>query len=416
MSMITEWLRQHVASLATTSPAGQLDDLEPLREIVGDARVVAVGEGAHFVAEFADLRARVLRFLVERCGFTALYAEYGLHAGFAADRWVRGVDDGDLADFGGELSVGVNGLLLRWLRDYNATAARPVGFAGVDLPTSSALAPVLALVVAYLEEVDPEAVAQLAPAVALAERIGGGSAVLTSGRVLEFTDAERNLLTATLNRAMARLRALAPQHVERAGQPAYDQAERYLEAACRLDYMYGVMAGVFSGTGMSGDGSVRDQYMGESVRWHLDRAEPGARVVLVAHNYHIQKTPVVHGGEFAAFPMGHVLAREFGDAYRAIALTHTGPTVPEMEVVPDLPPVGFRVVDTALAEPAAGTIEAKLVAAGLGAATTLVELRGLPATVEYIRAQSATTYAPMPAAFDAVITTPTATTDPTISF
>lgn len=321
MSMITDWLRRHATPLRTTDPDGPVDDLEPLREIVGDARVVAVGEGS-----------------------------------------------GAVADFGGELSDGVTGTLLRWLRAYNEGAGRPVSFAGIDLPSSSALGPLLAPVVACLDEVDSEAVAPLAPAAALAERLGGGSAVLTGSRWTELAVAERDLLSATLGRTLLRVRALAPRHVERGGRQAYD------------------------------------------------RAAPDTRVVLVAHNFHIQKTPVVHGDVFAAFPMGHGLAREFGAEYRAVALTHTGARVPEMDVAPDASPVGFTVVDTEIGAPAPGTIEAELVAAGLGAETTLTDLRGLPATVERIRAQSTDTLAPMPAAFGAVISTPVATTDPTIPF
>lgn len=63
-------------------PDGPLDDLEVLREIVGDARVVAVGEGAHFVEEFSRARQRVLRFLAERCGFTVFAMEFGFSEAF----------------------------------------------------------------------------------------------------------------------------------------------------------------------------------------------------------------------------------------------------------------------------------------------------------------------------------------------
>lgn len=62
-----------------------MDDLEPLRRLVGDARVVAIGEGAHFVQEFSQVRQRVLRFLAERCGFTVFAFEYSFVAADVLD-------------------------------------------------------------------------------------------------------------------------------------------------------------------------------------------------------------------------------------------------------------------------------------------------------------------------------------------
>lgn len=64
-----EWVRNHVIELATIDQDAPLDDLEPLREVIGDARVVALGEGAHFIEEFWTVRRRLTRFLCEYLGF-----------------------------------------------------------------------------------------------------------------------------------------------------------------------------------------------------------------------------------------------------------------------------------------------------------------------------------------------------------
>ena len=60
-----------VMALRTLDPAAPLDDLEWLDEAIGDARVVAIGESAHGIREFYQLRHRLLRYLVERHGFDA---------------------------------------------------------------------------------------------------------------------------------------------------------------------------------------------------------------------------------------------------------------------------------------------------------------------------------------------------------
>ena len=44
-----------IVPLRTLDPAGPLDDLEWLDRAVGDARVVAIGESAHYNREFFEL-------------------------------------------------------------------------------------------------------------------------------------------------------------------------------------------------------------------------------------------------------------------------------------------------------------------------------------------------------------------------
>ncbi|MGI5138928.1 MULTISPECIES: erythromycin esterase family protein [unclassified Streptomyces] len=73
------------------------------------------------------------------------------------------------------------------------------------------------------------------------------------------------------------------------------------------------MNDLYSGTGITADLSVRDLYMAETLRRHVEHAEPGARFVLAAHNNHIQKTPNFFGGATTALPMGQHLARTLGE-------------------------------------------------------------------------------------------------------
>lgn len=76
--VLAHWFGTHATTLTTLDPHAPLDDLAPLGEIVGDARVVAIGENAHFVEEFSLARQRLLRMLAEQCGFTVLPSSLGL--------------------------------------------------------------------------------------------------------------------------------------------------------------------------------------------------------------------------------------------------------------------------------------------------------------------------------------------------
>jgi erythromycin esterase len=76
--------------LASLDPDAALDDLEPLRDLIGTARVVGIGESAHYVREYGLLRHRLVRFLVERMGFTVVAVESGFSEGLVVDRWIHG--------------------------------------------------------------------------------------------------------------------------------------------------------------------------------------------------------------------------------------------------------------------------------------------------------------------------------------
>ncbi|GGM57854.1 hypothetical protein GCM10012275_31330 [Longimycelium tulufanense] len=419
---LADYFRKRADVLRTLDPDAPLDDLEPLREIVGDARVVAVGEGAHFVHEFGLAHARVLRFLAERCGFTVLAMEFGFSEGFALDSWLSGGGaESDLAELSGALSLGLAGELLRWLRRYNRTGSRPVRFVGVDIPTSVAIHHDLVPVSDYLSVVDPDALPTLETARGIADRIASGSAVVGALSWFEHEPAEQDALTASLARLLLRMRALEPLYVSRSDQNSYDLALRQMEAACHTDYMYKAMHGIFSGNHVPGDTSVRDRYMADSLSWHLDRLEPGTRVVLVAHTNHIQKTPVSFG-DITALPMGHHLDRMLGEDYCALALTHTSDTVPEMHFPDETSEVGFTVAPVNVATPEPGSVEAGLIDAGLGGDITLTNLRDAPrdatasVALNSIRTQSAAMVTPVPEAFDAVLSSPVANMDETVKF
>ncbi|GAA4202417.1 erythromycin esterase family protein [Actinocatenispora rupis] len=405
------WLRGHAVPLDHLDPAAPLDDLAPLGAATGTARVVALGENSHFIEEFSLLRQRILRYLVERCGFTALAFEYGFSEGFPLDDWARGEGaDNDLAaHLAGTIPVGVDAPL-RWIRSYNRDAARPVGFAGIDVPAAGgSLLPALTPLARYLRLVDPEVVPALEEAVRIAGSFAGGSAAVAAPRWSRLPAAEQDTLTAVLSRLAVRFRAMEPLYVERSDQDSYDVAVRRLAGARHGEYGFRAMAELFAGGGLTADTSARDAYMAGSVLWHLNRLGPDARIVLAAHNAHIQQEPISFGGRLTGLPMGRYLRRALGDGYHSLALTSTGGRTAEMRR-DEAVPFGFTVEDTPLAPPEPGSVEAAFADAGLGPA--YADLRAVPADLagpDRIRIQGAYVHTPVRAAFDGVVAVPTST-------
>ncbi|GGP87183.1 erythromycin esterase family protein [Saccharothrix coeruleofusca] len=415
----TDWLRGHAVPLAHLDLAAPLDDLEPLGEVIGDARVVTIGEHSHFIAEFALLRRRILRFLVERHGFTVLAFEYGFSEGFPLDAWARGegTDDDLATHLAGAIPVGLEEPL-RWVRQHNRATPAPVRFAGVDIPAAGgSLLPALAPVADYLRRVDPETVPAIQVATRIAELFAGHSAAVAAPAWARLTTAEQDTLTATLARLLTRFRAVEPLYLSRSDRHDYDIALRHLEGACHTDYTFRAMAALFTGGGLTADTSARDAYMAGSVRWHLERSGPRNRMVLVAHNAHIQKTPVSFAGRLTGLPMGQHLHNALGDDYFALALTSTTGHTPEMRRDENTR-FGFTLDHTPLGQPEPGSVEAAFADAGLGSGPSLADLRrarreltdtGHPSGPDRIRMQSTYVHTPVLDAFDAVLNTATAT-------
>jgi hypothetical protein len=68
VSPVVQWIRSAAIPLATTEPRHGLADLEALRPLVGDARIVSLGEATHGTREFFQLKHRLLEFCVAELG------------------------------------------------------------------------------------------------------------------------------------------------------------------------------------------------------------------------------------------------------------------------------------------------------------------------------------------------------------
>lgn len=155
---VVDWLRARALPLATTEPDSGLADLEPLRALIGDARVVMLGEATHGSREFFQLKHRVLEFLAREMGFTILAREGNFAGNLRANDYVAGTTTDSLAALqalGGWVSNTEEHLsLLQWMRRFNTAApqGRALKLYGFDMqdPWTSH-----GDVLAYLTEVDP---------------------------------------------------------------------------------------------------------------------------------------------------------------------------------------------------------------------------------------------------------------------
>ncbi|MEU9112813.1 erythromycin esterase family protein [Streptomyces sp. NPDC048483] len=318
-----------VRPLRTLDPDGPQEDLTWLDEAIGDAKVVAIGENAHYHRESYLLRHRLTRYLVEQHGFGAYAMESGFVEGWLADDWVRGGQGRP----GHVLANGMTSLMglwtemgahLEWMRQHNLDAAGPVGFYGIDLSGSNvSLLPGLDAVIAYLAHADPEfemdpRIRETASVFAAPSAFSLSQAVAAYG---QLAPEQRDALTAGLAELTARMEGRRLDYRQRTTADTYERALRSLRLTVAIDAIARAMA--------CGDQdslfSNRDAAIADTVEWILRRED---RIVLAAHNGHVQRRPALLPGMPPAATMGMHLADRIGEDYLVIGITNgTGQTL-----------------------------------------------------------------------------------------
>jgi erythromycin esterase len=156
------WLKQNAITFNTSQPGGSFADLMPVRELVGNARIVALGDAADGTHESWAMQQRLLEFLVQEMGFNTIAIEASGPQAELIDKYIQ-TGEGDLdrlilLQTGGFRQTQELLYTVRWLRTHNAGGTGPrISFAGFDILQSYSHFP-LDQVVAYLQRVDPNAV------------------------------------------------------------------------------------------------------------------------------------------------------------------------------------------------------------------------------------------------------------------
>ena len=314
---LAEWLRANVHALDTAAPRDDVSDLRFLDDLVGDARVVALGEATHGTREFFQIKDRVVGYLVDELGFDAVVFEGDLAPGAAIDAYIRGGAGDAEALVGGfhlwpwrteEVAD-----LVRGLRARNA-AGGAVGFYGADVQYPFLQAD---LVLDAVAEVEPDS-------------LGAVRALLDCvGAPWQGGVAERDVALRAYPDRPAPARAACRRDVAEAGAYLDRQAERYRAALGAAAFGLARRAATAVGqgerlaaSGAPGEGdpfAVRDRAMADNVLWLLDHLGPDARVAVWAHNVHVSRFV----GDLAT--LGEFLDADLGDDYRALGFAfHRG--------------------------------------------------------------------------------------------
>lgn len=298
-------------------------DLDPLLSRLADARVVLIGEASHGTSEFYRLRQHITRALIERHAVAFVAGEADWPDAAAVDAYVR---PGPAApDQARQVFARFPSWMWRnrevlafvdWLRAHNETAREAgrsmVGFHGLDLYS---LYESIEAVLAYLDEIDPEAAAiardrygclspyQADPPLYGMATLGGGYGKCEAEVLAMLDDLRTRRGDYVIDRGEQFL------HAEQNARVAVN-AERYYRA------MY--YAGPESW-------NLRDRHMFETLEALLAFHGPEAKAVVWAHNSHVgdaRETELAARGELN---IGQLARERFGNEVRIVGFgTHAG--------------------------------------------------------------------------------------------
>ncbi|ASQ86342.1 erythromycin esterase family protein [Mycobacterium intracellulare] len=325
-----------IASAAIDAPAG-VPSREALDELIGDARIVLIGESSHGTHEFYAARAEITQWLIDEKGFCAVAAEADWPDAYRVNRYVHGRGEDNSAE---EALRGFERFpawmwrntvvrdFVDWLRLRNqrrkSDGQREAGFYGLDLYS---LHRSMHEVIGYLDKVDPKAAARARERYACFDHAAaddgqayGFSAAFGAGpscegqAVEQLVDIQRNAL------AYARMDGLL-------AEDELFYAERNAQTVRNAEVYYRAM---FSGRVNSWN--LRDTHMAQTLEAlvkHLDRHSDfaSARIVVWAHNSHVGDARATEVWTDGQLTLGQLVRQRYGEESRLIGFSTYDGTV-----------------------------------------------------------------------------------------
>lgn len=246
-------------------------DLAFFKPLLGDRRLIQLGESSHGVAEFNWMKVRLIKYLHQKLGFDVIAFESSMTECDAA---------GETAAQQTPVSTMHACVFSVWQTDEvlalfeyvrkTQASSRPLRLTGFDNQSSSSSGASANRFRTMLEIIDPGAVPALLQQEAALKNGKNGN---TAGQLAYYTS-----LLQTLEQNRARLLerlADRPAWVDLAIQEARSRIARVRSRGLSIDEAY----------------TVRDRAMADNLDFVLDRLYPKQKVIVWAHNAHISHAP-----------------------------------------------------------------------------------------------------------------------------
>ncbi|MGE6226573.1 erythromycin esterase family protein [Paenibacillus chitinolyticus] len=128
-------IKSQAKPLKTIDPTQPLDDLQPLKGMIGDARYVGLGENTHGSSEIFTMKFRLVKYLVTELGFTNFGMEEDWGSGLKLNEYIQ-TGKGNPREFLNLLyPTDEIVAMIDWMKEYNADPSnkKKIQFIGLDI-------------------------------------------------------------------------------------------------------------------------------------------------------------------------------------------------------------------------------------------------------------------------------------------
>ena len=356
------WIRENhhaIRQPAVQPPEDDFADLQFLKEVIGERRIVQIGESHHSVAEYGAVKTRLIKFLHQQMGFDVLAFESSIYECFAADLRQMAPNEALFATIFPVWAFEELLPLFEYLKQSHSTP-HPLTFAGFDPQISSRMGVAsrpafLQRVVGVIDSDYGREVAQFdAQFIDRIQREGPAYAREEQDRLVAFYTNLSNFLETNRERLLTMFEG------DRSPLVAYRVAWSSIKLV-QLLRSYDVDP---NDTSLQGHMAIRDSAMADNLTFLANDLYPDRKIIVWAANIHVR-----HANEQTTwqFPtMGRWLTERFRDQLYTIGLYPNRGTVPGARSIFTIDP----------AEP--GTLERLL--SDAGASQLFVDLLHQPRT------------------------------------
>lgn len=313
----SDWVRRRALPLT-----GGLNDFDDLMDLVGDARIVMLGEASHGTAEFYATRARFTQRLIAEKGFNLVAIEGDWPDSLGVNRFVKGGPGTAFDSLRGFKRYPTwmwrNTVVLsfiEWLRAFNdgVSDQRPkVGFYGLDVYSLHAS---MEAVVRFLRRVDPSAAEVAKQRFACFEPFGSDTQRYAVHAHYLDQSCEDEVVQTLLDLQRRRWR-----YVSETSSEAVFEAELNALAVLDAEHYYRTMM-----TSDVESWNLRDRHMATVLDKLLAHVGPGAKAVLWEHNTHVGDFRATGEGAHGYLNIGQLVREQYGNDAVAVGFgTHRG--------------------------------------------------------------------------------------------
>jgi erythromycin esterase len=299
----TKWLTENSHSLTTVDSGNGFKDLEPWKQILKNVTVVGLGESSHGTSEFFRMKHRMLEFLVNEMGYNSFYIEASMaRCRYINDYVLYGKGDLDAAtSIQGFTTWRVQEVrnMIEWIRMHNKSLSeeKKVKFMGYDLQINDFGWKDLKQ---FYNTVNPTMNTVLDSLYKESEK----GAILSNGSSSEQIEGAtifKSLYKSCLN-ILDDMNMKAGQYQFVIGKKNFNQSLMNIKLIIQEIEAY-----------KDGNNDRRDYYMAQNIMSLLNDEKEGAKVIVWAHNAHIEK---LHYSGFGS--MGYYLSQYLKQQYYAV--------------------------------------------------------------------------------------------------